>query len=188
MKWQVASPRKRNSNESEYSASDCGVLNISASQCQLLRELCQPLSKSLIFLARRMRLTHSAVFYEPVLTPVMGRRHAGFEEVLHPDFLANGAASRRLPRSTAGFAKKECRKCFTVKRACKLRDRSCDSFGDQRRRRVDHELGERWSAPHTSSVTREIFAVAVSIHFVWGLQMPVKKRLSVSVVFGCRLL
>ncbi len=32
-------------------------------------------------------------------------------------------------------------------------DRSCDFFGDQRRRSADLELEARWSAPYTSSVT-----------------------------------
>lgn len=39
-----------------------------------------------------------------------------------------------------------------------------------------------------SGLVLEFIAVAISIHFIWGLHMPLKKRLSVSVIFAGRLL
>jgi len=55
------------------------------------------------------------------------------------------------------------------------RDRSCDFFGDQRRRSADLELEARWSAPYTSSVTmldrcrRSMRRLSVSKAAIMGL-------------------
>ncbi|KAK4556125.1 hypothetical protein LTR86_006822 [Recurvomyces mirabilis] len=46
----------------------------------------------------------------------------------------------------------------------------------------------RWVGIELSGYLVEIIAVGLSIHFVWGLNMPLKKRLSVSAIFAFRLL
>ncbi|TKA68967.1 hypothetical protein B0A55_06608 [Friedmanniomyces simplex] len=45
----------------------------------------------------------------------------------------------------------------------------------------------RWVAIEASGLIVELCAVGMSVHFVWGLQMPIKKRLSVSALFAFRL-
>lgn len=46
----------------------------------------------------------------------------------------------------------------------------------------------RWLAIEIAGFVIEIGAVGLAIHFVSSLQMPLKKRLSVSAIFGSRLL